>query len=126
MLVKGKNASKIMSMKWNVLAIAYFCCTPALADDCKIDWWKRIYINDSEAVYYGSVEPGTAKSIFVEVWGNDGLAGEAGSYVNPRGTFSVTLISLPERDFKKRYKPTFSCSTDIFFGRKQRILHSPF
>ena len=117
MLVKEKNAPKIMSMKWSVLAIACFYCTAALADDCKIDWWKRDYIDGGVAEYYGKVQPGTAKSIFVEIWGKDGLAGEGGSYVNPRGIFSVTLNSFSETDFKKRYKPTFSCSTDIFFSR---------
>jgi len=88
-----------------------------LADDCQDLQWKRNYLSSYEIQYYGSVKPGTAKTIFVEVWGRDGMTGTGFNIVNPRGRFSVYAESERKRKMKKSSSnPIFSCTMDSYLN----------
>ena len=99
---------------WIILLSASF---NSFADDCEILKWKRNKISSQEFQYYGSVAPGSAKSIFVEVWDNEGMKGTGVNIINPRGRFSVTAFSEGKLRMKKSSKPVFSCSQDSFLNQ---------
>jgi len=113
-----KYSTKILLTLGMIFLISGMTSSPVSADDCQIEWWKRNHIDTHEVQYYGKVKPGTAKTIFVEVWGDKGMTGTGLNFVNPRGSFSVFVTSGPgaKLKMKKSSKPIFSCSMDNFLN----------
>jgi hypothetical protein len=89
------------------------------AEDCQGLKWKRNRIDFHEVQYYGSVTPGTAKTIFVEVWDDKGMLGTGFNIVNPRGKFSVFAESSKKLKMKKSSRPIFSCTMDNYLNESK-------
>ena len=108
----------MMNMKSTIIFFLLLAISlPVLADDCQDLKWERNYIDSHEIQYYGSVKPGTAKTIFVEVWGRDGMTGTGLTIVNPRGRFSVYAQSSRKLSMKKSTsRAIFSCSMDSYLN----------